>query len=173
MFVRNILLNFRGQETFEFLHGRCVGVDKERTAVFDVAGHIVARNVRGVGALNEVCGIDEILGLYRRISETEVRNGYAARLLRIVEEISLRVLVRMVADNFNGVFIRADSSVRTETVEFTACRTCGSGVELLGEVEGCICNVFVNTDCEMILGLSLFEIFINRENHRGGELFRA
>ena len=40
------------------------------------------------------------------------------------------MLVRMVAYYFNGVFICAYGTVGAESVEFTACRTCGSRVEL-------------------------------------------
>ncbi len=102
-----------------------------------------------------------------------MRYGDTARLLRIVEEVSLRVLVRVVADNLDRVFVRADGTVRAETVEFTARRAGGCGVELLGEVERGVGNVLINTDSEVVFRRGLFEVFVNREHHGRGELLRT
>ena len=97
----DILLNLCGQKAFKRFNRGCRGVYKEGTAVLNVARHIVAGNVGGVRALNEVCAVNQIFRLNGRVAETEVRYGYTARFLGIVEEVRLRVLVRMVADNFN------------------------------------------------------------------------
>ncbi len=67
----------------------------------------------------------------------------------------------MIADDLDGVLVRADRSVRTESVEFAGGRTCGSGVEFLREIERRVGNVFVNTDGEVVfLGSSFFEVFL-------------
>ncbi len=166
----DVLLNLCGQEFFELFNRSSVGVDEECAALFDVARHIVAGDVGGVGALNEVCGVDEVFRLYGRIAETEVGNRDAARLLGVVEEVRLRVLVGVVADNLDGVLVCANGTVGTETVELAGGRTCGSCVELLGEVERAVGYVLVNTDGEVVLGFLLFKVLVNCENHGGGEL---
>ena len=50
---------------------------------------------------NKVCLVDEVGGLNRSLSETQVRNGYAAGLLGVVSEVSLRVHIGVVADNLD------------------------------------------------------------------------
>ena len=83
------------------------------------------------------------------------------------------MLFGVVAYNLYGVLVRAYSTVRAETVEFTAGRAFGSGVEFFGEVQGRVGYVFVNTYSEVILGFFRLKVFINGKYHRGGELFRA
>ena len=169
----NILFNLRRKELFKLLNRGSVGIDKESAAFFNIARHIVAGDIRGVGALNEVRAVYKVFRLNGRVAETEVGNGDAARLFRVVEEIRLRVLVRMVAYNFNGVFVCAYRTVRTKSVEFTAGRPCGCGVKLNREIKRGIGYVLVNTYGEMVFRLFLFKVFINSKHHRGGKLFRA
>ncbi len=92
-------------------------------------------------------------------------NGDAARLLTVVEEVRLSVLFGVVAYNLYGVLVRAYSTVRAETVEFTAGRAFGSGVEFFGEVQGRVGYVFVNTDGEVVFGFLVFKVFVNGFNH--------
>ncbi len=92
-------------------------------------------------------------------------NGDAARLLTVVEEVRLSVLFGVVAYNLYGVLVRAYSTVRAETVEFTAGRAFGSGVEFFGEVQGRVGYVFVNTDGEVVFGFLVFKVLVNGFNH--------
>ena len=58
MFFSDIAFNLRGAEFLSRLDGGRGGVDKERSAVLNVARHIVTGDVGGVTALNEVRRID-------------------------------------------------------------------------------------------------------------------
>ena len=161
----------RGKVGIEFFGGSPFAVKKELAVFFKVGNHIVSRNVRGLRACDEVGGVDKVGRLNRSLTETKVRNGYTARLLTVVEEVTLSVHIRMVADNLDRVLVRADRTVRTQTVELTTDRACGRGVVLSREVERSVGYIVVNTDSEVILRLSLFEVFVNRVNHGRVEFF--
>ena len=79
----------------------------------------------------------------------------------------------MVADDLDGVLVRADRAVRAEAVELARGGACGSRVELLGEVERGVRHILVDTDGEVVLGLVLFEVLVDGEHHRGVELLGA
>ena len=78
MLFSYILLNLCGKEFFQSFNRGGVGVYKQRAAVFDIAGHVVARYVRGVRALYEVRAVNQIFGLNGRIAEAQVRYGNTA-----------------------------------------------------------------------------------------------
>lgn len=88
-----------------------------------------------------------IFALPKRRCETR----QTARLLGIVIKVSLNVHVGVVADNFNGVLVCADSSVRTESPEFAAGDFVGGcvGVSVISERK--VRNIIVNADGEMLL----------------------
>ena len=169
----DVLLYLCGQEFFQLFNGGGVGVDEECAALLDVARHVVAGDVRGVGALNEVGRVDEVFALYGLVAETEVGHGYAARLLGIVEEVSLRVLVGVVAYYLYGVLVGAHGAVGAEAVELAGCGTFGRGVELFREVERAVGHVLVDAYGEVVLGFVLFKILVDGEHHRRGELLGA
>ena len=55
----------------------------------------------------------------------------SAGFFGIVSEISLRVKVGVIADDFYSGFIRADSAVRAETPEFASGRAFGRQVNVV------------------------------------------
>ena len=116
-------------------------------------------------ASDEVCRVDKIGRLNGLIAETEVRNGDAAGLFGVVEEVTLNELIRMVAYNLNRVLVRADGTVRAETVELAGNGALRSRDNVFGEVERSVGDIVVNTDGEVVLRLVLFEVLVNRVNH--------
>ena len=173
VFLGEGVLDFRGEVLVELLHRRPRRVQKELAAFFQIAHHVVTGDVRGVMAGDEVRRVDEIGRLNGGLAESQMRNGDAAALLGIVEEISLRVHIGVIADDLDGVFVRADRAVRAETVELTADRARGRGVVLFGEVERRVGEIVVNTHGEVVFGFFLFKVLVNRVDHRGVELFGA
>ena len=170
---RDLLFNFRGQVLFEFFEGVPGRVQQELAAFLDVGEHVVAGDVGRVVAGNEVSTVDEVRRLNGRFAETEVRNGDAARFFGIVEEIRLRVHIRVVADDLDGILVRADGAVRAEAVELARDRALGSGIVLFGEVERGIRQIVVDTHGEVVLRLFLFEVLVHRVAHGGVELLGA
>ena len=96
------VLDLGGQVGFELFDARPGSVEKEGTAVLEIADHVVADDVGGVVAGDEVRRVDEVFALDGRLAETEVGDGDAARLLGIIEEVCLRVHIGVVADDLDG-----------------------------------------------------------------------
>ena len=108
----DLLFDLRGQVLFQLFHRRPLRVQQELAAFLDVGKHVVAGDVRRVMAGDEVGAVDQVRALDGRLAEAEVRNGDAARLFRVVEEVSLRVHVGVVADDLDGIFVGAHGAVR-------------------------------------------------------------
>ena len=93
------------------------GVEQERTVLLQSTGHIVHVEVSLNVASHEVRRVHQVSGADGRISETQVRAGETAGLLGVVREVSLAVLVGVVADNLHGVLVGTHRTVGTQTVE--------------------------------------------------------
>ena len=75
------------------------------------------RDVRRNVARHKVRLVYIVRTLYLLVAEAQVRNRYAARLLRVVLEVCLYVLVRMVADDLDRVLVCSDGAVAAESPE--------------------------------------------------------
>ena len=106
-------LHGRGEIVFEFRRRGPFAVKKEFAALFKVGNHIVSGYVRRLRASDEVRRVYKVRRLNGSLTETEVRNGYAARLLGVVEEITLSVHIGVIADDLYRVLVCADRTVRT------------------------------------------------------------
>ena len=60
---------------------------------------------------------DEIGRAYRSFAEAQVRARVAARFFAVVGEIRLRVKIGFIADDFDGIFIRAHGAVRAQAIK--------------------------------------------------------
>ena len=99
---------------------------------------------------NEVGLVDEVGGLWIGVlAETQVGNCNAAGLLGVVSEVSLRVHVGVVADDLDGVLVSANGAIRAKTPELAACCAFRSGVRVLGDFEGQMSYIVVDTQCEV------------------------
>ena len=64
------------------------------------------------------------------IAEAQVADGHAAGLLGVVLEVGLNIFIGVVADDLDGVLVRADGAVAAETPELAGdgvksfCRDC-------------------------------------------------
>ena len=146
------------------LLGSPLAVDKEYAARLYVVYHLVSLDYIGrVMAGNEVSLVDVVGALNRLVAKAQVGNGDTACLLRVILEVSLNILVGMVADNLDGVFVCADCTVAAETPELaldsTLCRGVRSGLFSKREIG----NVIGDTDCEVVLRSVLFEFLIYSE----------
>ena len=79
----------------------------------------VRRNV----ACDEIGLVDVVRALYLLVAEAQMADGNAAGLLRVVLEVCLNVLVGVVADDLDGVLVRADGAVAAKTPR-TCTRRC-------------------------------------------------
>ena len=67
----------------------------------------------------------------------------------------------MVTDDLDGVLVSTDSTVRTKTPELTGLCACRSGIRELCGLEGQMCNVVNDADCELLLSVvALFHVAV-------------
>ena len=142
-----------------------LAVEKEGSAGLDVLNNLIAlEHIGRVVAGNEVSLRDIIRGLDLAVAETEVGNGHAAGLLTVVLEVSLNILVGVVADDLDGVLVGSDGSVAAETPELAGdgalCGGIGSRLLLKG-VTGDVVN---DPDGEVSLRLVLLQVLVDCEN---------
>ena len=119
---------------------------------FDVLDNVVFVDIGGVVAGDKVGLVDVIGGGYGLFTEPQVGNGNAARLFGVIGKISLSVKVGVVADDFNGVFVGTDGTVRAETPEFAGSGSLGGGVGMLLLLKRKLGNVVLDADGEALLG---------------------
>ena len=68
-------------------------------------------------AADEIRLGDEVGGANRLRPEAQMRNRHRAGFLRVVNEIALREVVGVFADDFDRFLVGADRAVRAESVE--------------------------------------------------------
>ena len=102
-----------------------------------------------------------------------ILHRHAAGLLRVVLEVGLDILVRVVADDLDGVLVRADGAVAAEAPELAldgAFGRGGGGGDLL---EGHVGHVVDDADGELALGRVLLQLVIHGEDGGGRRVLRA
>ena len=151
-----------------------LAVDEEHAAGLNVADDgealgYVSRNM----ACNEVCLVDVVRALDLLVAEAQVADGNAAGLLGVVLEVSLNVLVGVVADDLDGVLVSADGAVAAETPELALngafCR--GGGSSLFGQRE--VSHVVNDADGELTLHLVLLKLVVNGKDGGRRSVLRA
>ena len=150
-----------------------LAVEQERAAILQGGEHVVLRHIRRVVAGGEVRRVDLIRGLDRRLAEAQVRNRQTAGLLGVVSEVRLRVHIGVVADDLDGVLVRADGAVRAEAVELAADRTGRSGVEDLAGRQAGVGHIVHNADGEVVLRRVELEVVKHSLNVGRRELLGA
>lgn len=75
---------------------------------------------------NEISLVDKVGRFDRSFSESQMRNGYAARLLGIVSKICLSVKIRMVSDDLDRILVGAYRTVGSQSPEFAGGRAAGA-----------------------------------------------
>ena len=156
------------------LFRRPLAVNQEYAARLYVVDHLVALdNVGRVVACNEVSLVDIVRGLDRLSTEAQMRYGYAASLLGVVLEVSLYVVIGVVADNLDGVLVCTNGTVAAQTPELTF-----DGAFCCG-VRGCVLcqrkvgDVIHDAEGELLLRLFLSQLFVYSEYGRRRRILGA
>ena len=115
---------------------------------------------------------DQVRGLDRPRAEAQVRDGDRAGLLRVVDEVALRVQRRVLADDLDRVLGRADGAVRAEAVEHGARGALLLGVEGFVDRQREVGHVVDDADGEVALGRFLAQLVERGLGHRRREFLR-
>lgn len=149
------------------------GVEQEHGARGGAGEHVVLLHERELVARHELGVIYEVRRAYRIGAEAQVRNREAAALLGVVHEVRLGVVGGSVADDFNGVFVRADRAVRAEPEEHRAHHAVFVENERFVVVNRVARDIVVDADREVVLGRLRGSVVKHALDHRGGELLGA
>ncbi len=146
----NVFLHLAGQP-FVKLPAGPRAVQKEVAALFQVLHNVVFVHIGRVVAGDEI-RLADIVGRFDRLfAEPQMGNGQAAGFFGVVVEIALRVHVGVVADDLDGVLVRADGAVRAEPPEFAGMRARGDRVRIFPDGQGQIRKVIHDADREALL----------------------
>mmetsp|Transcript_37349 Transcript_37349/g.76623 ORF Transcript_37349/g.76623 Transcript_37349/m.76623 type:complete len:1132 (-) Transcript_37349:692-4087(-) len=162
--VGDVLVGFLGGES---------AVERDDAVLLEVLAHVVAVDVAllvdadVVGVLHEVRGLD----LLR--AEAQMRHSEAARLLGVVLEVALSIVLRVLGDELDGRLVRADGTVRAETVEQALDGALGEDVDLVVHGQREVRHVISDADSELGLGLGGREVLIHSKRHARGEILAS
>ena len=92
------------------------------------------------------------------MAEAQVGDGQAAGLLGVVVEVALGVHIGVVADDLDGVLVGAHGAVGAQAPELTGGGASGSGIGVLGGIQGQMGHVVLDADGEALLGLVPFSM---------------
>ena len=148
--VRNKCFHLSWQMAFKFFHIPRA-VQKERTAVNQFLNHVVLINIGRIMTCYKVRFVDQVCRLDRLLAKAQVGHGYAARLFGVIVKICLRIHIRVVTDNLDGVLVCSYGTVRAKTPELTVGRSFRRCHKRSACVKGKICHIIYDTDREFCL----------------------
>ena len=170
--LQDLLLHLEGQAVPR-LGGPVRRVHEEDRARHGGVEHVVAVQELLLVARDEVRARDEVGRPDGLRPEAEVGDRDGAGLLRVVHEVALREVVRLLADDLDRVLVRPHGAVGAETVEEGAHGARGLDVEGRVPGEGRVRHVVHDADREVVLRLRLRELVEHRLHHARRELLRG
>src|SRR5215472_6540592 len=120
---------------------------------------------------DEICALNQVCALDWPRPKAQMRDRHRARLFRVVDKISLRVIRRFFANDLYRVLIRTDRAVGPQTPEQRAYLIGGFVGEVEIERQTVISHVVDNANAEMVLGSELRHFVEDALNHCRREFF--
>ncbi len=121
-------------------------------------------------AADEVRRTDQTRLADRARAKPQVRHGHSPCFFRIVNEVALCIVRRVVADNADAVVIGADGTIGTETEEHGTNGIVGFDIELRVVGDTGVGHIVDDTHGEMVLRLRLLHLIEDALDHRRVEL---
>ena len=122
---------------------------------------------------DKIRAADQIGGTDRFRPEPQMRHGHAAGFLGIINEITLGVIVRAFADDFDGILVRAHRAVGAQAVKHRANHIVRLGRKFVVHRQAGAGNIVIDADGEMIFRLLRSEIVEHGLDHRRREFLRG
>ena len=126
---------------------------------------LVASHKAGRSFQNEIGGMD---GLW---AKAQMGDGNRPRLFGVVDEVPLGVQIGVFADDFDGVFVRADSAVCAQAVEHCPNHVGRFNVQMGVVLEAEMGHVVVDANREPFLGVFFGQLVVDGFDHAGGKFF--
>ena len=165
--INDDLLLFLGEVREHFVR-RDFRVQQEHTAFFQRSEHVVTTDVSRVVTRNKVRIRHEERVVHFAVAETQMRNRYAAGLLGVVCKVRLCILFSRTADDLNGVLVRADRTVSTETPEHAGNNIVRHNIDVCTNRNGKVGYVIFDTDREAV-PRTVIDVVVTCFNHGRSE----
>ena len=165
------LLSGPGKLVPDFVCG-VVCIEQERPAGHQRLKHVVAVQEDRLMAGDEIGLAHQVDRANRLGPEPQVGDRHCAGLLRIIDEVALRVVGSVLANDLDRVLIGANRAVRAEAVEHRAHHLVGLGGEFRVAHQAVVGHVVVDAHREVVLGLGGDQVLEHRLDHRRRELLR-
>ena len=115
-FGYHLLLKFQRKPIPHRLGG-VGGIEQEHGPLGGAIEHRQLIQERPLVAGDKAGLADQIRGTDRFRPESEVGNGDGSRLLGVIHEISLGIIRGLTPDDLDGVFVRSNRAIRSQTIE--------------------------------------------------------
>ena len=140
---------------------------------FGVTENVLLADEGELTASHEISVADEVGRANWLRAETLMGSRDGAGFLGVVNEVTLRVVVRLLADDFDGIFVRSDGAVGTEADEDTAADFGGFQVEIGFITERSAGNVVDDAEGEVVDRLPADKVVEGGFRHARGEVLGA
>ena len=117
-----------------------------------------------IGFFNQVIRIDWVW------TKTQVRNSLCSRFFGVIHKITLNIIIGSLTNDFDGVFIRSNSTIRPQTVKHTV-NGCGFGIKCIVVIQTFESHVIIDANGKVIFRFFINQFVINSFNHRWSKLF--
>ena len=121
---------------------------------------------------DEVCLPDQVRRADRPRAEAQVRDGHRARLLRVVDEVALGVVRRLLADDLDRVLVGADRAVRAQAEEHAPRHVVRLDVQVAVVRQRRVRDVVDDADGEVVARRRPAQLVEHAVDHRRRELLR-
>jgi hypothetical protein len=140
-------------------------VQQERRSGFRRGQHIQAIQKPELMAGYKIGARDQVARVQRLRAKPQVRHRHRAGFLGIVNEVSLREMIGLLADDLDRILVGAHGAVRAQPVEQRPDRARIFGRKLGIEFQAGMRDVIRNSDGEMIFGSRLLHLVVNCLHH--------
>ena len=153
--------------------GGSTGVEQEHATGSRLLQQVEALHELGLVATDEarLAIADQVAGANGTRTEAQVRNRHRTRLLGIVDEVALHELVRLLAEDLQGVLVGAHGAVGTQAVEKALHHPFHVPVARIGlPFQAGVAYIVVDADGEVVLRLRLLQVVEDCADHARREL---
>ena len=146
-------------------------VQQERSPLLQRVEHFVTLKEAELMASQEVGFADQVGAADRILAETQVRDRARTGFLRVIHEVTLRVVFGCLADDLNRVLVTAYRAIGTEAPEHRSVNTGGLAAPVVVPFQAGVGHIVNDTNREVVARLGSYQIVKDRLNHAGIEFF--
>ena len=103
--------------------------------------------------------------------EPKMWNSYRSRFFRIIDKITLRIVICIFTNYFDCILVGSHSPISAKTKAYAANRFIRLYRKTIVVIQAGIADIIPNANCEVVFGMFLLEFFKNPFYHRRCKFF--